>query len=395
MAEDETSLQKRPELNLKQLKQGGLIVGADQNAKGSLMALTGMALERITRERAEVPPDQRLPENVVYLMDPDAKRLIMISRRDASPEWKSGLFAETVELDDEGKPRFRLSTKEVTLPKNQYQMVAVGPNPYNMPPSHIPMVEEETPGQEKFVPWNIYLANLQSWMNKVTLDPNEDFETFMKRFHELRNKSRIAAEAKVKTAFVGGSQGFDETVAPFNLIISDDTNKEMYMRASLDAGLFPVFISAKDFVLRSRERPERNEELEKLRRRRSIYGDWRSFIGHFLPGDWSTAAKSYSPAVITQDFTSVWRLEDQDREFVEEVISPAGIHVITIDDILKNNPIFTYVYLMRDVEGDPRKEGNGSYQCPNTEQTYREFLYKIKSDLLLTMFLRGGAPLIK
>lgn len=291
--EDERSLTKRPDNLPENLTRGGLIVGTDQTIRGSLMALSGLAIERITRERAELPPGQRLPENAVYFMDPDAKRLIMVSRREnyptgrgSCPDWENGLFAETVELDDEGEPRFSLSTKEVTLPKNQYQMVAVGPNRYKMPPSHIDMMEEETPGKEKFVPWNIYLANLQSWMNEVSIGPNETFESFMKNFDELRSESQKAVKTKIKTAFVGGSQGFDETVAPFNLIITDEVNKEKYEKASRDAGLFPVYVSARDFILISENLPESDGDLNKIRRSSGDYGDWRYSMGHFLPVDW-------------------------------------------------------------------------------------------------------------
>lgn len=393
--DDEQSLVRRPNNLPEHVTSGGFIVGAEQNIQGSLMALSGIAVERISRERAEVPPDQRLPENAVYFMDQDAKRVVMVSRRDSRPDWKSGLFAETVELDQEGKPLFRLSTKEVILTRNQYQMVAVRPNPYGMPPSHIDMMEEEVPGQEKFVPWNLYVATLQSWMNELSIDPNEDFESFMKKFDELRDKSKKDVKAKVKSAFLGGPQGFDQTVAPFNLIITDEVHKDMYRRASEDAGLFPVFISPKEFILKSQDLPEMNQNLDEIRRRIGIYGDWKYSIAHFLPTDWGSKAKEYSPAVITQDWTAIWRLEKQDEKFTKKVVSPAALHSIVMSGILNNNPIFTYVDLMVDETGNPSKEGNGSYHCPNSEQTYREFLYKIKSDLLLTMFLRGGASMVK
>src|SRR3990170_7061927 len=112
--ENEQSLQKRPALVPERLMQGGLVVGVEQGIQGSLMSVTGAAIERITRERIEVPPQFKLPERSVYFLDPNTRRLIMISNRENRGENKTpdkyGLFAEIVELDEEGKPHYRLSS---------------------------------------------------------------------------------------------------------------------------------------------------------------------------------------------------------------------------------------------------------------------------------------------
>lgn len=72
------SLARRQE-GLEKLKRGGLIVGMEPSIQGSLFNVTGAALERITRERTEVPPQFKLPERAVYFLDPNTRRLIMIS----------------------------------------------------------------------------------------------------------------------------------------------------------------------------------------------------------------------------------------------------------------------------------------------------------------------------
>ncbi|MDO8429364.1 MAG: hypothetical protein Q7S88_01930 [Candidatus Daviesbacteria bacterium] len=395
-ADSELSLEKRPEIS-PELFKGGFIVGAETIVQGSLMSMTGFALERITRERTEVPPQFRLPERPVYFLDPNSKRMVMVTNREkfGVPEYRNGLFAEIVEVDDDGKPRFHLSTSEVIIPEGIYQPVSVGPNKYNMPPSYIPLTEENLPGKEKFVPWNMYLGSLQNWMNELVVDPNEEFESYMQRFAALQASSEERAKNKIRTAFPGGLQGFDESTAPFNLIISDETNKEKLINASIAAGLYPVYVSAREFVEADIEADE-------------VWGGDRDFgpgvrfnVAEYLPVSLKSQARTYRPAVITDDWNASRALENSDVKFTknQRVRSPISIIKRALGNIFDHNPIFSYVYLAVD-EGlgeveKVSKESNGSYYCANNEQFYREFLYKVKADLLLTMFVRGGAPIVK
>lgn len=393
MATDhELSLKKRSEIAPELFKRG-FIVGAEPAMQGSLMNMAGMALERITRERSEVPSQFRLPERPTYFLDPNSNRMVMVTNREKSnvPEYRNGLFAEIVEVDDQGNPKFRLSTSEIVIPGGTFQPVAVGPNKFNMPPSYIPMTEEDMPGEEKFVPWNVYLGSLQDWMNELTVDPNEDFESYMERFITLRERSEIRAAGKIKTAFPGGLQGFDESTAPFNLIISDETNKEKLINASVAAGLYPVFVSAREFV----EADIHAQELFGLSRYEIRDAGFN--IAEYLPVSWTSQAKTYRPAVITDDWNSGRALENQGVKFEKlgRARSPISIIERALGHIYDHNPIFSSVYLAVGKEGDINKEGNGRYYCPNDEQLYREFLYKVKADLLLTMFVRGRAPIIK
>jgi hypothetical protein len=381
---EESSLAKRPHIPLDQLTKGGLIVGNAETVQGSLVNMTGLALERITRERSEVPPGIQLPERPVYLIDPATRRMIMVTNREhvPGPDYRRGLFAEIVELDEEGKPKFRLSTQHIINPSDQYQPVAVGPNEYNMPPSYIEMLEEDEPGRPKFVPWNVYLGSLQSWMNEITIDPNEDFDTFMQRFISLTEGTKRKAEGKIAAAFPGGVQGFNEKVAPLNLIISDEVNRDLYVNASKAVGLFPLYVPIQDFILSEKQR------AAAFREKFSAPDNLKYTLAHYLPAD-KVQSRQYYPALITDDLTAVWRLEDP------KLIN-SGMSRTALSNIMQYNPIFSYVQLAHpEGEGEVQKKANGQYYCPNNEQAYREFLYKTKADLLLTMFVRGGAPIIK
>ena len=45
---------------------------------------------------------------------------------------------------------------------------------------------------------------------------------------------------------------------------------------------------------------------------------------------------------------------------------------------------------------DVEKQAHGRFNFPpDSEELYRKLLNKVKADLFLTMFLRGGAPLTK
>lgn len=259
MAEVERSLQKRPELNLEQLKQGGLIVGSESSPlQGSLLNMTGIALERITRERTEVPPGIKLPERPVYFLDPVSRRLVMISNREG--DWRkpetAGLFGEIVELDEEGKPHYLLSNSDIPFNTDTYQLVAIGPNESKMPPSHIEVVdqnqaekdEEEQGKKQQFTSWNTRIADLSLWMNDLRIDPAEDLPTFLGRYHDLKQKSQREVERKIALSFPGGLQAYADNIVPINYIVSDDYNREKLCRASIDAGLYPVFMDMKDLV---------------------------------------------------------------------------------------------------------------------------------------------------
>lgn len=389
--EDERSLQTSPDLIPQHLTQGGLIIGALEGGRGSLMNLTGMALERITRERSELPSGSRLPERSIYLLDPNSKRMILISNREypLGDALKRGLFAEIVELDEKGNPRFGLSTKEVILPDEQYQAIAVGPNKFKLPPSFIDMVTEEEPGKKKFVPWNIYLASLQSWMNEVTIGPDDDFKTFMTRFIQLKATAKEETERKVNTAFPDGPQAFSEETAPFNIIITDTQNRDKLMDASRDADLYPIFIDGE--ALARETFKISNLKGDNVLPEENLYS-----IRRFLPQRFNWGHDNYLPAVVTDDWNSRYRLS-QNLELARDLNNgdPTLWRYEGVKKLLQHNRAFSYVFTHANENADIEKKLNGSYACPGDQDIYRSFLYKVKADLLLTMFVRGGAPIVK
>ena len=393
----ERSLQKRPDLVPERLMRGGLIVGVEQGIQGSLMSVTGAAIERITRERTEVPPQFKLPERPVYFLDPNTRRLIMISNRENRGENKTpdkyGLFAEIVELDEEGKPHYRLSSSEIILPNDNYHLVAVGPNNYGLPPSHIEVTEEEEGGKKKFVPWNLWLGTLQNWMNEVKINPNEDFDSFVRRFSELRARNMSEAKEKIKAVFPNGEQGLAEATMPINVILSSKDN-ELLLKASQQAGLYPVILDMKELA----HIVDKDFPLDK-----ELIADDRAIhsITRYLP----TGYVDYNPAVITFDL-NVYNELCQSAEGVGKNMYSRLRELF--HGFQQYNSIFSLVMLMgekpfEDTEVDkqfkesdePRKIRHGLYRSSYFEEQYLGLLNKLKADLLLTMFLRGGAPIVK
>lgn len=400
--EDERSLEKRPEINLAKLSKGGVIVGKETGIQGSLMNVSGMALERITRERVGIPPELRLPERAVYFLDPATSRMVMISNREdmGRGSERAGLFAEIVEMDEEGKPHYRLSTSEVLVPSDQYQLVAVGPNKYGLPPSHIEIVEEGSlirdekakAKKEQFVSWNQHLANLQVWMNEAKPAPGEDLDTFLKKFESLNGKRRVETSELINRSFPQGWQGFSPHAAPINVIIGDDKNREMLRKASLDAGLYPVFWDLKKIVESLMELETNPNSRQILERHWALGPDCKilTYITHI-------------PAIMTFDM-----INPGINDPIVQKASGRGVmnNPGRIGGAFRgNNPIFSVVELWAgtdEPEGEedyedkePWKEEHGLYGVRRVEKQYRQLLTKLKADLLLTMFLRGGAPLTK
>ena len=394
VAENEQSLQKRPELVPDQLMRGGLIVGIEKGIQGSLMSVTGVALERITRERTEVPPQFKLPERPVYFLDPNTRRLICISNRENTKPFKSGLFAEIVELDDKGEPSYMLSTSEIILPDGNYQAVAIALNSFGLPPSHIPVIEEEKddePKKQEFVPWNLYLGQLQDWMNKVTINSGEDFQSFVDRFRSLRNENQIKVQETVKKAFRGGEQGFDENTMPINLIITDKGEDSYLHQASLEAGFYPALLTPKDWV----RRPKSREGWFKF----DFNGKSVSVLENIL------RREAVGVAIITRDMEAVGNLFDSLP--VMDTKSRAEVHREIfggINSFQIESPVFAIIDVdLMFTDKHPADEGvrmvekgmNGLYASHPKKEFYGGLLNKLKADLMLTMFLRGGAPLIK
>lgn len=395
--EQEQSLQKRPELVPERLMRGGLIVGVEQGIQGSLMSVTGAAIERITRERTEVPPQFKLPERPFYFLDPNTNRLIMISNRE-KPNPKNpnqnGLFAEIVQLDEEGNPHHFLPNSEILLPNENYQSVAVGPNEHGFPPSHIPVVEGETEGKKEFVPWNLYLGQLQTWMNDLQIDPAETLESYIKRYQALQARAKAKVESAVKKFFPGGNQAFSEGTLPVNLIICGDNAKDLLSEASRPAGFYPMTIKKEDLI----------EKAKYWNKYRYDIPDKTLYAMDGLLGS-GVIPRGFSPALITVDFRY---LPDIDIEFYLE--RGIAINLSSLPNLIQmHNDVFSYLEIYHlDALGakekpfydddEPSKQGAGKYSLSyskNFDARYRGLLNKLKADLLLTMFVRGGAPIVK
>ena len=426
---------------IQRLERGGLIRGIEP-VQGSLTTMTGFALERITRERVGAPPELKLPERVVYLLNPDSRRLIMVSNREPKDQvnfWEApryGLFAEVVQLDEDGKPQYYLDSSDVILPDDMYQPVAVGSNDFGLPPSHI-QIEEGGEGNgersgKKFVPWNIYLSRLEHWMGQVRVDPkSEDFQAFMQRFLDLKRESGIRVENTIRSAFPRSIQGLDDKMVPVNVIITDQGEDSPLYIASVEAGLYPFLFHPEDLATQleinkeadmppemashlgillpmldetrqkyASDDPDRNRDMGEFAKR--IAERLREKHGR-MPVN-----SEYSVAVVTSDDEAIRRIayDGEERARRGEIPNTAfGKYralLMSVDSIIEHNTIFSVVNLGWNrvpgnrVPEDVAKLAHGDYYCPpDEEDRYRGLLNKIKADLFLTMFLRGGAPIVK
>ncbi len=427
---------------MQRLEKGGLIRGIEP-IQGSLTTMTGFALERITRERVGAPPELKLPERVVYLLNPDSRRLIMVSNREPKDQvnfWEEpryGLFAEVVQLDEDGKPQYYLDSSDVILPDDMYQPVAVGSNDFGLPPSHIQIEEEgEDNGErsgKKFVPWNIYLSRLEHWMGQVRVDPRgEDFQAFMQRFLDLKREGGVKVQSRIASAFPRSIQGLDDKMVPMNVIITDQGEDSSLYTASIEAGLYPFLFHPEDLATaleinkgegemppemaynlgillpmlnETRQKytsddPDRNRGMANFAK--TIAERLREKYGR-MPVN-----SEYSVAVVTSDDEAIrriaWDGEERARkgELPDTAFGKYRGLLMSVDSIIEHNTIFSVVNLGWNrvpdnrVPEDVAKLAHGDYYCPpGEEDNYRGLLNKLKADLFLTMFLRGGASIVK
>lgn len=405
MTEDEKSLAKRPELIPDKLKEGGVIVGVEPSVTGSLVSMSGLALERITRERLGSP--FKLPERSIYLLDPNSRRMIMITHRELfgvkkTPD-KYGLFAEIVELDEDGRPIFTLSTSDVILPNEDYRLAHVGPNTNGLPPSYIQVEKPKEEGEEEkpeFVPWNMWLGQLQGWMNEVAVDPNETFESFINKFTELRERAEFQAAKKIEETFPQGDQGIDEKTVPLNLIITNKGEDSFLYQASVRAGFYPTLAQP----LAIAKLPSVGKALIQLTLE-DMEGILEGEDLLHLPGYHRT---NHHIGVVTIDFEAVRQEQEKEKASHNDVLYERLIQVpFWVAHLQSASPIFAAIGLDSSEEEakkispkfvsskEVRKMHHGWYKSPHDETQYEGLLRKLKADLLLTMFVRGGAPIVK
>ncbi|MBI2011894.1 hypothetical protein HYS91_03950 [Candidatus Daviesbacteria bacterium] len=410
--DDENALQRRPGFT-----PGPLVVAAQSPIRTSLKLVAGAAIERITRERLETPPETLMPEHPIYILDPDTRRLICISKREDRGEGKTpdkyGLFASIVELDEEGKPKFTLSTSEVRFSRmGTYTPVVVGPNEFNMPPSVVEVVEEaeetQEGEQEEIAPWNIYLGQLQLWLNEAPIDPSETVESFVKRTSQKAKAKKKEVADKVRNAFPEGQQGFDvERTARLNVIITTPDRFEIPAQASRFAGFFPVGVHPTSIadIFEKMQVPSDSDVLKIV-----PSTNWYRLY-HYIPEIIGLSpSENYSPAIVTVDDDAISVLVHS----LDDPYSTRKYHNIAqlSSGWQKEYPIFALINIITTkLPDDPveregierllgktavvRKFDSGWYSTPYDQELYRGLLNKLMADLRLTMFVRGGAPLAR
>ena len=239
------------------------------------------------------------------------------------------------------------------------------------------------------IPWNILFATLNQWMNEVNIDPAETLEAFIKKYEDLQTKMGREVEVKLTRAFSSllssePDQGFDQRVIPVNFILSDEKHRDTLSKASLGAGLYPVLVDqirfAEHYLQIAREaRNARKQE-------RGMISNEFNFV-YWWSGLESVLTENV-PVVITQDMNAISniKIENSDASYIVDR---------AVSQLRKNNPIFSFIEVNVDEEGEPEKKTHGNYLCTYNEEQYRGLLKKLKADLLLTMLLRGGAPIVK
>lgn len=107
-AQESTAALARANAAVKPYTQGGLIVAAVSSAEPSMDRIIGGHLANIAMLESR---GDTVPERPLYVFNPDTRILINYALRrpkDKDPA-KTGLFADVVELSEEGKPRHGVS----------------------------------------------------------------------------------------------------------------------------------------------------------------------------------------------------------------------------------------------------------------------------------------------
>ena len=411
---------------LERLKTSGLIEGSVGDVERSMDSLLQTHLTEIALLQAR---GDTAPERPFYIFNPDSGLLINFAyRRDEDPT-KTGLFADVVELDEDGMPRYGVSVVNPFANQRGFINVTIGENTYGFTPSYTDR-KFDSDDPLSAVPPNVATANLLAMLGQNAISESETLDDFVKR----RQAERDVFQAKVidyqKRSFPGTVQSVTEYTNPdLHLIISDREDPSEIAQASRNVGLFPIIVTGDD-VLRHLEdsttaiSPTRELVPEE-------YGRYLFKLLHNTVPDLHDWLKGNEPAFLTIDLprTAIRDGEGNERfvtlrtvktDFVfdettqrdKSVNAREGKPVTrprsdTLDmfirDMVRQSPVFARIENDRFREGSDGyiedgmviKIGHGLYhhipvdENPKNLLEYTDWLRKVKLDLAMTMYLRG------
>lgn len=374
------------------LKKGGLISYAVSAPERRMDRLIKGHLDKVALLQAR---GDTVPERPVYIFNPDSRLLISYAlRRDKNPA-RSGLFAEVVELDEEGKPRHGVSVVSPFQTTNGFVEVAVGDNSYGFAPSFVDM-QLDSDDPLKMVPSNISTAELISMLNTEPIRSGETIEEFLARTNAQRATLRKNANSRKERQYKGTRQGITDITNPYIHLIISDRDATPLVEASRTAGLFPIHMSV-------------NELIDVYRYLFPMTADTELNPFSFMRGQWTKgllqSQADYIPGFLTFDYHRL------DRKMIPHFKYPnlqAIEFVVAIgitDGLINNNPVFTSLYnehLPEDyVEGAKIIQvQHGHYEQsidPNNAEKmneYTDWLRKVRLDMALTLYLRGLSEIV-
>lgn len=391
--EGEQSLQRRPDLIPEEILRGGLVEGAVGEPERSMDGMIGRHLDRIALLSAR---GDTAPERPIYIFNPDSKLLIKYAlRRDENPA-RSGLFADVVELDKDGKPRYGVSTGNPFQSKAGFVEVSVGDNPHGFTPSHIDLkLDSDDP--LSMVPPNIHTAELISMLNTEPILNDETLEEFLKRTEARRAELRQQAVLQQTERYTGTTQGLASSTNPYLHLIISDRDMTSVDRASRELGLFPIVLSMEELL-------ETHAFLSKLFASNDAKSHMYSFTRGWLGEQMPTRQQSYTPGIITFDYTSKWGSIDATNPLEHGIEGNRVVETIgIINKLTHHNPVFAQVrneaYHPDWSKDGVRKILNGMYkhvidpQDADNMKNYTDWLRKAQLDMALTFYLRGLSQL--
>lgn len=403
---------------------GGLIEGAVGGLERSMVTLVQSHLTEVALLQAK---GDIAPERPFYIFNPDTGLLINYAYRHDKDPARTGLFADVVELDADGKPRYGVS--ELINPfstQSGFVNVTVGENPYGFTPDNIDL-KSDPEDPTKAIPPNIATANLLAMLGQDAVSQDETIEGFIQRREKERAKFRAKAIQYQSRSYPPNSQAITEyTNSDLHLIISDREDTTAIANASRSVGLYPLIVTG-DEVLEHLESssiavnphskewasPELGIYLFKL-----LHGtfpnlhDWlKNNEPAFLTIDLPRAAMRNpdgSERYVTLRTVKADMSPDSDtmgnaREGKPETLPRSDTLDLFVQDMARRSPVFAQVQNNRFREGTDGytddgkvvKLGPGSYlhipvdENPENLVQYTDWLRKVKLDLTMTMYLRG------
>lgn len=393
---------------IEQFKAGGIIEGAISGYEPSMDRVIGGHLANVAMLEAR---GDTSPERPVYMFNPDTGLLINYALRRNKDPAKSGLFADVVELDAEGKPRHGVSVVNPFESTKGFINVAVGDNPHGFAPSYTELkLDSDDPTST--VPPNIETADLLAMLSGEGIPDDETLSGFMARRQQSRDEFRAKVLAQQNKRYLGTVQAFDESSNPdMHLIISDRDDPSHLMVSSREAGLFPLLVTGDEVIdhlitVGSMADAPANLGLsvpELLRRTHSELFNWLgSNAVAFVTVDVTTEKRwdeqTQRDVMVEMPRPKWQRQEDGSVQWSE---MPRSQEIVGFtQSIMERSPVFARVlnhtfHEDYSSDGRVRKEGHGDFiyvptgSSSENIQGYTDWLRKVRLDMALTLYLRG------